>query len=687
MVKKILRHRFHFVRELFFFKTTIFTLFILNPAVSQPHAQLIITSPLNNQVQQRNNLGVASISITAYSYFPYSKVEAQLLPEEGNKHPKVEWVFDQQQIQQGFLNTTIQAKTGWYKLKLRGYAANGITDTAIVSRVGVGEVFLVAGNSNAMGIPGLGSKNASGNVVAFNATNKMLNQEIITVAPDEPMQLPKFTPVISDNLIFPSGEASWYWGELGDLLFKKMNTPVLFLNAAWAAANSENYRDAASGKDAYNLYVGKNWPNRQPYTNLINTIRYFNSWLGARAVLWSHGENDGQLGFTEDNYFNNIKTLIENSRRDSGYDLPWFIARNSVSYTSDRPYQPVINAQNQLSILKNLNTFPGPNLDTIQVPRPGHGHFENIKGGTQGLSLAAAAWNRTLTDSVFQKVIPFEPKTVIYTGIVPSALKPGASFLLPFRVSGSNDSPAEIHAELLNEEGKFVETVGIGNESPLSVTLPENIKNGIYKLRVVGRRPILAGSRSTEFYVDKSLSENDFIHHISARLMGQQIVISWLMAANPELTQMVLQKTTDGETYSDLQTVAAINNQNDSRLYYFSDLNADESTIFYRIRLEHQNGKISHSPVVTVFQKGAPPRFIVFPNPVVKEFYLRSDEAEPILKCNLFDVLGREHPVLTNQREVIGVTTARPVYELPAGNYFLRIVSQTGVSTQTVLFR
>jgi len=687
MVKKILKYRFCFVKELLCFKAIIFIILFLTSYFNELQAQLVITSPVNDQIIQQSQDQSARISITGYAYFPYSRIEAHLMPLKGNLNKKQLLIIDEEQIKQGFLSTFFNAKTGWYKLTLIGYGTNNVVDSAIISRVGVGEVFLIAGNSNAMGIPGLGSKNASENVVGFNANNKSLNQEMITVAPDEPMQLPEFSPVRSDNLIFPSGETSWYWAELGDMLSKKMNTPVLFMNAAWAAANSENYRDAAMGKDAYNLYVGKTWPNRQPYSNIKNTLRYYNSQLGIRAVLWSHGENDAQLGFTEENYFNNIKTLIEKSRQDFGYKIPWVIAVNSASTTLPNPYQPIVRAQNRLSTLPNFNTYAGPDLDTVQIPRPAHGHFENITGGKQGLTLAALAWNRILSDSLFKNMIPLSPEYAIHTGVVPSKTFPLATFTLPYQITGTKAADLKIHAELLDESGRFVDTIGRSNISPVSIHLPAGLKNGYYKIRIVRSDTILPGSASAAFYIDKKYPSTEYVSSIKARPNQQEIHVSWLVAANPQLKKMTLQKTINGETYTDLAAFDAINNEFRSHLYSFQDQNSGESSIFYRILSEYKNGETAFSTVITVFQEGALPQFVVFPNPVTRQqFYLRSDQGQSIVQCILLDINGREHPVTVTDREVIGLVYVRPIYHLPAGNYILRIKTDSHTTSQTVVF-
>lgn len=673
-------------RSLCFFAILIKFIF-LNPFSSSSYAQLVITSPLTNQVLQQDNNGFARIAITAYAHFPYTRIQAFLIPDQTNPHSQKEYSFTDDQVRQGFLSAFLQAETGWYQLKIIGYGNQGIIDSALVDRVGVGEVFLAAGNSNAMGLPDLGAKDASNQVVSFNAINKVLNSENITVAPDGPMPMPAYTSINAKSYIFPSGETSWYWGELGDMLSKKMNTPVLFLNAAWAAANSENYRDGAIGKDAFNFYVKKYWPNRQPYTNIVNTLRYFNAELGLRTILWSHGENDAQLNYSEEDYFTNIKTLIENSRRDSGYPASWVIARNSASFSIPTPSTPIINAQNRLTAIKGFKTFPGPDMDTIQIPRPSNGHFQNIQGGIQGLTQAAAAWNRILSDSLFDVITPLQPGFAIHTGLVPSKIFPGAAFTLPYNITGLANDTTAIQAELLDENGKFVSLAGYGNRNLLTIKLPDNLANGRYRLRLTASNPVLTGSVSKLFLVNKSYGKVDFVSSVAAKRIEDNTHVSWHVAANSQIKRMVIQKTINGEIYSDMESFNAIDNEKQSRLYTYQDQNTGNESIYYRIRIEDVNGQVSYSTVLAVFKEGTPPNFVVFPNPVTnQQFYLRPDTAETTIRCSLFDIRGREHPILVSDSEVIGLISVRPVYHLPVGNYILKVTTDAGVNTQMVLF-
>uniref|UniRef100_UPI003F6E93B3 T9SS type A sorting domain-containing protein n=1 Tax=Dyadobacter sp. TaxID=1914288 RepID=UPI003F6E93B3 len=552
-----------------------------------------------------------------------------------------------------------------------------------VPRVGVGEVFMITGNSNAMGLPGLGAKDASSNVISFNKTNKTLNSENITVAPNAPMPAPAFEVLKKDNYIFPNGETAWYWGQLGDMLSGRWNCPVLFFNTAWAAANSENYRDAATGKDAYNLYVGKFWPNRQPYSNIVNTLKYLTAEMGMRAVLWSHGENDAQLGFTETNYFNHIRTLITNSRTDAGYNAPWVLARNSVSNLLPNPYLPVLNAQNRLTEIPNFNVFKGPYLDTIQIPRPVSGHFESLPGGVPGLTHAAQAWNRTLSDEFVKKLHPVLPTNQIYTGVTPGIALPGAYFNLTYRLGNSQDQPV-IQAELLDQSGNFVDTVGTGMNGNVEIRLPYDLNTGTYRIRLTARSRTIPGSISDSFYVDKSYVLLDRVNKIATRAEGDQIRISWLIAAHPYVEQLVLQKTTDGIRFSDIETFTATPRQ--SQVLSYLDADVTSAAAFYRIKSKYRSGSESVSRIAAFFRNGLED-LTVFPNPVTNGyFYVRTSPGK-LLSCQLFSVSGKAHSVSFSDKEIEGLTVIRPAAYISAGVYILKMVYESGTRSSRVIIK
>ena len=119
---------------------------------------------------------------------------------------------------------------GWYNLEVRGMNGDQqVGNTTTIERVGIGEVFIVAGQSNAQGIH-------------QNAPNP-LNDRVNCVNYQYPG---RWFSEWSANTCFyvnltirrgftisPRGTGSWCWGQLGDILVKRLNVPVMFFNAAY----------------------------------------------------------------------------------------------------------------------------------------------------------------------------------------------------------------------------------------------------------------------------------------------------------------------------------------------------------------------------------------------------------------------------------------------------------------------
>lgn len=650
-------------------------------------AQLAITFPTERMVLQRDPQKPVQIPVSGFAFLPFDRVEARLVALDGSLPVSEEWSLLEARPQHGSFSGSLAAQGGWYRLEVRGIFQEKPVDTVRVNRVGVGEVFLISGNSNAMGLPNLGAKGASDQVVSFNALNKSLNKEFITVAPNEPFPKPVFTPLSATNNVFPAGETPWYWGELGDMLSKRLGVPILFLNASWAAANSENWRETAEGRDTRNIYVGKNWPNRQPYSNLINTLRYINSSVGVRSILWSHGENDAaHLKISQARYYDNMRFLIQRSRQDFGQNVPWVIALASVSINLPSPYLPVVNAQKQLGNDRGFNLWPGPDTDLIQVPRPEHGHFENVNRGTQGLTEAAQAWNNSLTDEFFQKSVPVLPRGFVHTGVVPAAAPPGSRFQISYRVGSNLSAGSQVQAELLNETGAYVATVGAGSGSPLMVTLPGNLAAGQYHIRVVVQQPRLVGSLSEPLVVNPELKSPQFIRKFIAYPTEYEVTLYWLMAIDTERRSMTVQKSLDRENYEDVGPVNPGPDTRNPQFYSYVDPNPDEGTAFYRIRTEHWNGSVHFSPSVAVFRGDAPPPFTVFPNPAERgPVFLRTDNAEQF-ELQLVDQQGRVVPTHVRPSEVIGLSIMEPATFINPGLYTLVVVHEAKRYSQPILF-
>jgi hypothetical protein len=117
--------------------------------------QITITYPSNRVVFQRDNSNQASVTIAGYFSGCIDRVEARFVPRamgQGTAFPAGGgWAVVQNNPRSGNYYGSMTVTGGWYKLEVRAVLDNAEAAYTSVERVGVGEVFLVAGQSNATG--------------------------------------------------------------------------------------------------------------------------------------------------------------------------------------------------------------------------------------------------------------------------------------------------------------------------------------------------------------------------------------------------------------------------------------------------------------------------------------------------------------------------------------------------------
>jgi hypothetical protein len=358
-------------------------------------AQIRITSPTDRAVYQRDVTGQTTISVSGTYSQPLDRVEVRAVPVVPGQGIGTEWTTLQNAPGGGTFLGTLRLQGGWYTLEVRGIANEAIAGRDVVARMGVGEVFLIAGQSNAQGLrdnPGPSATDDRVNYIVYDNTVNSLF--------DPPA--PTFAQLTSDAVIGPRGQTAWMWGLLGDRLTRKLNVPVLFINAAWDGTAVRNWTESAAGKPTSNVFGGFNYPPAMPYANLLMATRYYANLLGARAILWMQGESDNFAKTSTQEYARDLQLLINTLSGDTGKRITWVIARTS-RLTNTSP--AVIAGQNQVINTPFNSTYPGPETDELFVPRPDGIHFY----GLEGLTILANAWNNSLNTTFFSTVTPLVP--------------------------------------------------------------------------------------------------------------------------------------------------------------------------------------------------------------------------------------------------------------------------------------
>jgi hypothetical protein len=373
------------------------------------NAQISIKIPYEKSIFQRNNSNLGNIYITGTLEQDADRIEARLVPRLANQGQVTEWKVIDNIIDGQSFTGSIEGSGGWYRLEIRSITNDLVTFTSTVERVGIGEIFIVAGQSNAQGDGRFSNAKSATDerVLAFEPNYFDHNTALIQNFPPT-LSIDRFTNIAGNTNIGPLGFTAWCWGELGDLLVKKLNVPVMFYNAALSGTSTENWLSSVSGKDTYHVVTGVKFEKFMPYHALRRTLHSLISIYGVRSILWHQGESDAISRVNEQTYFNNLRDLIQETRNNVGEKIPWVVAR--VSRYEGINYPTIINGQNR--VISNIESvWPGPATDDIQPFRPDGAHFEN-NNSISGLSLLADAWNLSLTNQFFTHINPILPKGI-----------------------------------------------------------------------------------------------------------------------------------------------------------------------------------------------------------------------------------------------------------------------------------
>jgi hypothetical protein len=384
----------------------IFATLLIVPFLSHDiAAQISIQFPTERAIFQRdlNNSGTIYISGTIDKQV--DKVEARLLEyKAGGLTEFMDWqVMDNQSIK-GSFSGTIKTKGGWYKLFVRCIIGDNVSSLTVLNKVGIGEVFVISGQSNAQGVPntgGVGAKDDRVNCANFTSDNYSLNPKTDLM----------FSQLGNNVNIGPLGLTPWCWGQLGDSLAKKLDVPIMFFNAALSRTQSSNWYESSIGiptKDA--IFQGYFEPGF-PYAYLKNTLKLYASLYGVRTILWHQGETDTFPGVPVENaMFGFYEGLINNTRKDFGYNISWMFSK--VSYVDGRTSSEVLNAQQRIIEKPNFNIFEGPSTDKLMIPRFDEVHFGN-NTNVQGLEILALAWLEKLNTSFFSNSKPVQTEPLV----------------------------------------------------------------------------------------------------------------------------------------------------------------------------------------------------------------------------------------------------------------------------------
>jgi hypothetical protein len=408
---------------------TLLGLILLSFTSFFSQGQISLTFPVPRAVIQRNNSNQASLNIAGRIKQSVDKIEARLVPrsEQARLDTIVATAWETVQLNPvNFFSGTISAKGGWYNLQMRAIKSGVIViDTLIVQRVGIGEVFVYVGHSNAQGGAygqtgpdatddrvssiAVGKEPSCNGTIPFQpATNSdSLWCKYLQSGDAQFLPVLAFSKVTKSAGIAPFCPNPWFWSIVGDSLSRKLNVPIMFYGTAFGGTKSEHWYKASQGVLFDHGFVKS--AIKMPYINLKNVLQLYIPLTGIRGVLCLHGVNDRNDSQTD--IQNWMQGYIGQSRVDSKIpNLAWMIATDSYLLDHGQYPQPFplkFEARNaQAFVASQPNNFTGPDLDMITDNNAGNPISERPDGlhfGNQGLVSAANLWVNSISQTSFLK--------------------------------------------------------------------------------------------------------------------------------------------------------------------------------------------------------------------------------------------------------------------------------------------
>lgn len=292
---------------------------------------LTLLSPRELQVVQRQTSASGKVLISGRVTTDVDRIEARFagksadgkgLPDKWQPvafNPAGRSFFQKPQVPAG----------GWYTVEVRAMkSGQQLGEIAKRDKVGVGEVFVIAGQSNSTNCGQFKTKQTSNMVSSFSGMAWQLA--------DDPQ------PGVHDN-----SKGGSPWPGFGDAMYARYKVPIGIASTGFGGTSTAQWQPDAK---------------EQLFPWMMARI-YELGPGGFRAVLWHQGENDAVSGVSTEDYITRLSAIIGESRQQAGWEFPWFIAQ--VSYlNAGRPKTEAIRIA-QKKLWDTGIAMEGPDTDTL----------------------------------------------------------------------------------------------------------------------------------------------------------------------------------------------------------------------------------------------------------------------------------------------------------------------------------
>ena len=345
---------------------------------------LRVTSPLDYQVFQRQTremgtivvrghaeAGVKSVrvSVNGQSILgQFSRSWSDILPGPGGEfHARLDVSAG------GFYSVEVQARRG-----------HRVAGSVAIPHVGVGEVFLISGQSNSTNYGEVLQTTQTRMVTTFSGESWRIA--------DDPQ------PGTQDD-----SKKGSFVPSFGDALYRKYRVPVGVASVGHGSTSVRQWLPA--GESIKVMPTMTKYVSRNADGALVSDGTLFDGMMrrmqqlgphGFRAVLWHQGESDSHQPAEHEisaaEYRSMLEHIILSARKQAGWEMPWFVAQVSYHNPEDPSNPSIRDAQESLWTSKVA--LQGPDTDALTAAyRQNNGkgtHFNDAGLRAHGLLWAEA---------------------------------------------------------------------------------------------------------------------------------------------------------------------------------------------------------------------------------------------------------------------------------------------------------
>ncbi len=340
-----------------------------------------ITDPLVRQVVQRRDDNIGNILFTGTFSGKADGFQARSTLRAGMSGIALNWtpLIDVSIVGGNFLGIFRQPAGGFYDLQIRPVYQGQVGPAVTVAAVGVGEVFITAGQSNST------NSGAPTGYIPSILVSSFNDGPFRGINPTYPGASWQYG--IDPQPAFDRTTGGSAWPTMANNLSVVMRVPIgLYSVGCGGTAIVEWLPGYVKAPTAVT-------PQVILFNRLTNALNYFKMRSGVRAILWDQGETDNDDEIDPAIYQNNLATLIYESRATTGVPVKWMVAQAASVLATNLTERSLLE-QAQANVTDGFATFLGPNTDRIGIPyrllSPGTGLPEHFNA--EGLILLGTEW-------------------------------------------------------------------------------------------------------------------------------------------------------------------------------------------------------------------------------------------------------------------------------------------------------